>query len=222
MRTSSWTTRLFSICLAATALNAGLARPAAAQLAARSAEEWIKTLEAPARIAGLKIPETIAALKIKPGEVVADLGAGSGAFTTFLATAVRPGGKVYAVDVDEDLLHFIEEKAIETGLGTYVQTVYGDYADPLLPAPVDLAFINDVLHHIEQRAAYLKALAGYMKPTGRIALIDFHPEKGGHRNDPALQIAKDQAHALLAEAGYKPIEEVPLFDDKYFVIYGRK
>jgi ubiquinone/menaquinone biosynthesis C-methylase UbiE len=209
--------------LAALLVAAGIASPAAAQLASRSAEEWIKTLESPARIQGLKIPETMAALKIKPGEVVADLGAGSGVFTTYLAQAVKPGGKVYAVDVDEQLLHHIAEKATETGLGTYVETIFGEYNDPLLPpASIDLAFINDVLHHIEQRSAYLKALAGSMKPAGRIALIDFHPERGGHRNDPALQITKDQAHALMAEAGFKPIEEVALFEDKYFVIYGRK
>jgi ubiquinone/menaquinone biosynthesis C-methylase UbiE len=222
MRMSSSAARQFVRCLAAVLIVAGAARPATAQLGGRSAEEWIKTLESPARLEGLKIPETLAALKIKPGEAVADLGAGSGVFTTFLAQAVRPGGKVYAVDVDEALLAHIDEKAVETGLGTYVQTIFGEFNDPLLPAPVDLAFINDVLHHIEQRSAYLKAVAGYMKPTGRIALIDFHPERGGHRNDPALQITKDQANALLAEAGFKPIEEVNLFEDKYFVIYGRK
>jgi ubiquinone/menaquinone biosynthesis C-methylase UbiE len=208
-------------CVLATLVAVGLARPAAAQLGARSTEEWIKTLESPARIAGLKIPETVAALKIKPGDIVGDLGAGSGAFTVALASAVRPGGKVYAVDVDEGLLHHIEERAVESGLGTYIQTIYGEYNDPLLPPGVDLAFINDVLHHIENRSGYLKALAGYMKPTGRIALIDFHPERGGHRNEPALQVSREHADKLLAEVGFKPVEEVKLFEDKYFVIYGR-
>jgi arsenite methyltransferase len=208
-------------CLLATVVAVGLARPAAAQLGSRSTEEWIKTLESPQRIAGLKIPETVAALKIKPGEIVADLGAGSGAFTVALAGAVRPGGKVYAVDVDEGLLHHIDERAIETGLGTYIQTIYGEYNDPLLPPGVDLAFINDVLHHIEDRAGYLKALAGYLKPGGRVALIDFHPEKGGHRNEPALQVSREQADKLMADAGLKPLEEVKLFEDKYFVIYGK-
>ena len=55
-----------------------------------------------------------------------------------------------------------------------------------------------------------------------IALIDFHPELGGHRDQPALQVSKDTAAALMADAGFKPVEEVNLFTDKYFIIYGRR
>ena len=199
----------------------GLARPATAQLGARTADEWLKTLESPARLANLKIGETMAALKVKPGDVVADIGAGSGVFTMQFAQAVKPGGKAYAVEVDEALLQHIAEKATETGATNYVETVYGEFDDPLLPAPVDLAFIHDVLHHIENRAGYLTALARYMKPGGRIALIDFHPERGGHRNDPTQQVSRSQADALLAGIGFAPIEEIALFEDKYFVVYSK-
>lgn len=203
-------------------LAAGLPRPAAAQLGARSTEEWIKTLESQNRVAGLKIRETIEALKIRPGEIVADVGAGTGIFALQFGAAVRPGGKVYAVEVDEGLVHHIAERATEQGMGTVIETIYGEYTDPLLPAPVDLAFINDVLHHIENRAAYLKALTGYLKPTGRVALIDFYPDKGGHRDQPALQVSREEADALMAAAGLKVLEEVKIFDDKYFVIYVKR
>src|SRR5918999_6272172 len=83
--------------------------PAGAQLGTRTAEEWIKTLESANRIQGLKIQETIAALQLKPGLIVADIGAGTGVFTLPLARAVRPGGTVYAVEVDEKLLAPITE-----------------------------------------------------------------------------------------------------------------
>jgi ubiquinone/menaquinone biosynthesis C-methylase UbiE len=206
--------------LAALAVLGGT-QPASAQLAARSADEWIKTLDSPNRVAGLKVGETLEALKLKPGVIVADVGAGSGIFTMPIARAVRPGGTVYAVDVDEELLHHIAEAATEQGI-INVQTVYGEYTDPILPVPVDLAFISDVLHHIEDRTTYLKNLAKYIKPTGRIALIDFFPEKGGHRGQPDLQISKEQASAMMAAIGFAPVEDIPLFDDKYFVIYGKK
>jgi ubiquinone/menaquinone biosynthesis C-methylase UbiE len=134
---------------------------------------------------------------------------------------VRPGGKVYAVEVDQGLVEHIAERATEQGMGTVIQTIYGEYNDPLLPVPVDLAFINDVLHHIENRPAYLKALSGYLKPGGRVALIDFYPDKGGHRDQPALQISREQADALMAQAGLRPVEEHKIFDDKYFVVYAR-
>jgi arsenite methyltransferase len=193
-----------------------------AQLGGRPAEEWIKTLESPQRIQNLKVNETVAKLGLKPGDVVADLGAGSGIFEGALAGAVGSKGTVYAVDIDQKLLDAINKKAADAHVAN-VKTVLGKFTDPALPASnVDVAFINDVLHHIEDRGAYLKNLGRYLKPTGRIALIDFHPEQGGHRNQPELQVSKEAAAALMAGAGFKPVEEVPLFTDKYFVIYARR
>jgi ubiquinone/menaquinone biosynthesis C-methylase UbiE len=205
-------------------LLVGLSRPVVGQLAPRSAEEWIRTLESPTRVASLKIEETIAKLRLKPGENVADIGSGSGVFVAPLARAVYSStrvGKIYAVDIDQALLDKIERKKVEYGLSN-VMTVLGGYTDPKLPAAdIDLAFINDVLHHIENRAGYLKALARYIRPAGRIAVIDFYPERGGHRDQPALQVTKQQTADWLAAAGFKPIEEHDLFTDKWFVVYGR-
>jgi precorrin-6B methylase 2 len=193
---------------------------AAAQLGTRTAEEWIKTLDADNRIKGLRIQDTIAALKLTPGLIVADIGAGTGVFTLPLARAVRPGGTVYAVEVDEKLLAHISETATEQGVAN-VQPVFGEYHDPLLPVPVDLAFIHDVLHHIEKRAEYVTNLAKYVKPGGRIAVVEFRPGQGGHRTDEAMQVTQQQAAEWMAAAGLKPVEEINLFDDKWYVIYGK-
>ena len=194
--------------------------PARAQLAPRTAEEWINTLETASRLNSLKITETIAALKLKPGQMVADIGAGSGVFSRRLANVVKPGGWVYAVDIDKELLDHISESATEEGIGN-IQTVLGEYDDPNLPDNVDLAFINDVLHHIEHRDVYLKNLAKYLNPGGRVALIEFKPGQGGHANDPSLQISQEQATGWMTAAGLKQLETVDLFPDKYFVIYGK-
>ena len=113
------------------------------------------------------------------------------------------------------------EQATEQGVAN-VQPVFAEYDDPLLPLPVDLAFIHDVLHHIEKRDVYLKNLARYMKPAGRIAVIEFIPGVAGHRDDPKMQLSADQAGALMAQAGFKPVEEIKLFTDKWFVIYGKQ
>src|SRR5436190_18478552 len=198
-----------------------LAVPATAQLASRSAEEWIKTLESPQRIEGLKIDETLAKLKLKPGNIVADIGAGSGVFEAPLAHAVSPGVKVYAVDIEQGLVDHVNQRAAELKL-TNVQGVLGKFTDPNLPVrTIDLALINDVLHHIEDRATYLKNLAGYLKPTGRIAVIDFIPGQGGHLNQPELRITKEQTDGWMAAAGLTRAEELDLFPDKFFVIYSR-
>jgi ubiquinone/menaquinone biosynthesis C-methylase UbiE len=207
-------------CLAVWLGPLGFAVSASAQLAARPTEEWIRTLDSPDRVKGLKIFDVIGKLELKPGETIADIGAGTGVFSIPLAQAVKPG-KVYAVEVDEGLVNHIGEAATEQGMQNVVP-IYGDYGDPLLPEHVDLAFMNDVLHHIEKRPEYLKTLAGYIKPGGRVAIIEFIPEKGGHRNDPSLQVSKEDATGWMASAGFKPVQEVSLFDDRWFVIFGKQ
>jgi ubiquinone/menaquinone biosynthesis C-methylase UbiE len=197
-----------------------LALPAHAQLGARSTEEWVKMLDAQARVAKLKIDEAVAVLKLKPADVVADIGAGSGVFTLPLANAV-PAGRVYAVDIDQGLVDHIAQKAREAKADN-VRAVLGAFTDPQLPArDVDVAFIYDVLHHIEDRAGYLKNLAPYLKRGGRIAVIDFHPELGPHKNDPKLQITREQTREWMAAAGLKVVAEHKLYDDKWYVVYGR-
>ena len=196
------------------------AQPAAAQLAGRSAEEWIRALDSPDRVAGLKIPEVVAALKVKAGQVIADIGAGSGQFSLPLARAVRPGGTLYAVDIDKELIEYVETQATEQGM-VNVKPILGGPTDPMLPVDVDLAFINDVLHHIEDRAGYLSTLSLYLKPGGRIAIIDFRPEQSPHKSDPTLVVSEEQATGWLAAAGLKPVEHISLFTDRWFVVYAK-
>jgi ubiquinone/menaquinone biosynthesis C-methylase UbiE len=200
---------------------AAAAQGAALQLGSRSAEEWVKTLDTPQRIASLKIDEVVAKLRLKPGQTVADIGAGTGLFEGALANAVSPGGTVYAVDVEQGLIDHISQRATDLKVSN-VRVVLGKFTDPALPVrTIDTALINDVLHHIEDRPTYLKNLAGYLKPTGRIAVIDFRPGQGGHLNQPELRITKEQTDGWMAAAGLTRAEELDLFPDKFFVIYSR-
>ena len=197
-----------------------LAPSAGAQRASRAAEDWVATLDSPERVAGLKIPEVVAAMKLRPRDVVVDLGAGSGLFVVPLASAVGPEGKVLAVEIDRNFFPYIQRKAKAAGVMN-VQTIAGDPTDPKLPEPVDLALLHDVMHHIENPAAYIKSLAKYLKPTARIVIVDYLAMQGPHRDDPSLQVGKEDAAKLLAAIGFKPVEDVALFPDKYFVIYQR-
>ena len=212
------------VCLAGAILT-GSAMEARAQLAARKADEWVNTLEGPRRVASMKMDETLAALSLKPGMVVADIGAGSGLFSRPIAKAVAPSGKVYAVDIQQDLLDYIDKRDQEEHIAN-VRTVLGAFDDPKLPErDVDLAFINDVLHHIEKRGAYLKALSAYLKPAGRIAIIEMNKDDPNtpHRNQPELLVGRDEILKWMSDAGFKLVEEhAGLFPGtKWFLIFGR-
>src|SRR5438132_4717611 len=197
---------------------------ASAQLGSRETKEWIQNLDRPERIAGLKIDKGLSVLKLKPGDNVADIGAGTGAFSLPFAKAAAPSGKVYAVDIDPGLLDYIAQKAKKENVDN-IQTVKGEFSDPKVPArDVDLAFFHDVLHHIENRQAYLKALATYIKPTGRIALIEMNRDdpKTPHRNNPQMLLSKDEVKNWMAAAGFYPAEEFDVFGNpKWFIIYTR-
>ncbi|HEX4595425.1 MAG TPA: methyltransferase domain-containing protein [Bryobacteraceae bacterium] len=213
------------LCLLGGLLGFGVI-PSRAQLAPRKADEWEKTLESPRRAATQKVDEVLSDLSLKPGMIVADIGAGSGFFSRPLAKAVSPGGKVYAVDIQQGLLDFINKRDAEEHIGN-IQTVLGEFDDPKIPARnVDLAFINDVLHHIEHRAVYLKALGTYIKPGGRVAIIEMNKDdpNTGHKNQPELLVAREDIVKWMADAGFKLVEEHPdLFPGtKWFLIFGKK
>ena len=194
------------------------------QLGSRTAEEWADRLEREERVQGLKIEEVVAGLSLKPGDTVADIGAGTGVFSRPFAKAIGSSGTLFAVEVDQDLLDIIGERAAKENLGN-ISTVLGEYEDPKLPTrDLDVAFFHDVLHHIENRQDYLKATASYLNPEGRIVVIDMirdHPD-AGHKDQPEMHISQDEVEAWMKDAGLTLIEEVDLFEDKFFLVFGRR
>jgi len=195
---------------------------APAQLGSRSADDWASVLDREQRVSGLKIEEVVALLKLKPGDVVADIGAGTGVFSGPLAQAVAPTGTLLAVDIDQGLLDHIAQRAKEENIKN-IQPILGEFDDPNLPTRVDVAFFHDVLHHIEHRQAYLKKLATYLEPDGRVVVIDliFDRPDGPHRNQPEMHISQEQVRRWMAAAGFPVMQEIDLFDNKFFVVFRR-
>jgi ubiquinone/menaquinone biosynthesis C-methylase UbiE len=211
---------LTCVILVAATLDAGVL--AARQLASRPAEEWTKVLDAANRVAGLRIDEIVPRLQLKPGDVVADIGAGSGLFEVQLAKAVSPGGTVYAVDIDEGFFADIQKRAAEAGLNN-VRTVLGKFTDPNLPVKnVDVVFFHDVLHHVEDRAAYLKSLGPYLKPAGRVVIIDYEAGQGPHGKQPELQVTREQLAPWMTAAGFRQSDDIKLFSDRYYLVFSKR
>lgn len=210
------------VVVATMCLMCAWASPSAAQLGSRPAEEWIKTLDGPQRVASMRIPEIVAALKLQPGQTVADIGAGSGLLEPPLAKAVGPKGRVFAVEIDAGFFPEIRKRTADAQVAN-VETVLGKFTDPALPVKnVDLALFHDVIHHVEDRSTYLKTLAGYLAPGGRIALVDFEAGKGPHRDNPQLEASREQLLGWMKDAGFTLAEDVKMFDDRYFLIFVRR
>jgi 2-polyprenyl-3-methyl-5-hydroxy-6-metoxy-1,4-benzoquinol methylase len=138
------------------------------------AEDWVARFDDPERDAWQKPDEVIAALALRPNDVVADVGAGTGYFTVRLAKAV-PDGKVLASDVEPDMVRYLRERAAKDGLANVV-AVQGEATDPKLPERANVILIVDVLHHVEDRRAFLTTLAGQLADGGRIVVVDFEPD----------------------------------------------
>ena len=163
----------------------------------------------------------VAALNVQAGQIVADVGAGSGAVSGPLAIATGPTGVMYAVDIDAGLLAHIQQRAAQQKL-LNIRTVLGDVNDPKLPERVDVAFMNDVLHHVADRGTYLKNLASHLKPSGRLAIVDFHPAQSPHAAQPDLTVSEAQTEGWLQAAGLTLSEKVKLFDDRFYLIYVKR
>ncbi len=182
------------------------------------AEQWAKYFDDPQRDSWQKPHEIISALKLAPDAAVADIGAGTGYFSVRFAHML-PQGRVYAVDVEPDMVKYLAERAKKENL-TNLTPIAAAPDDPHLPAPVDLAIFVDVLHHVNDRAGYLEKLRASLKPGGRVAIIDF---KGDAPMGPpkSARIPPERVKADFKRAGYALADEHTFLPDQYFLVFRR-
>ena len=163
----------------------------------------------------------ITALNIRPGDRVADLGSGGGYFTFRLAEAVGPAGQVYAVDIDRDMVDLIAKRVKQETLSN-IEPVLAKPDDPLLPkAGVDLIFTSNTYHHIDKRIAYFANLRKYLRPGGRVAIIDFDRRswfEGLFRHYTPTEFIKPE----MEQAGYSLQEDLDFLDRQSFLIFTAK
>lgn len=191
-------------------------QPAGQSRGGRSAEEYIKLLESERRIEGLQVAKVVESLKVRPDDRVCDLGAGSGLFTRPLARKAGGKGVVYAVDIDSEMLKHVERTAQEQKLAN-IKPILASETDPKLPEPVDLITIFDTLHHIGNRGEYLKGLKKYLRPGGRVAVIDFSRDwPAGHEK---MVYTVGDLEGWMTAAGFKRVEQYDFLDNNFFVVY---
>jgi predicted methyltransferase len=118
----------------------------------------------------------IEALELKPGMVIADIGAGSGYYTSRMAKKVAPSGRVVATDIQPGMIALLERRIKAEELAN-VTTVLGAMDDPRLPpGTIDLAIMVDVYHELQQPQLFLQRLKPAFKPGGRLVLLEYRKE----------------------------------------------
>ena len=177
---------------------------------------YLTTLESEGRVRSLQVERVIETLEVVPGQVVVDLGAGTGLFSRPLARAVGPGGTAYAVDINADLLAHIERTAVEQGLDNLV-AVQATTDDPQIPEPADLILICDTLHHISNRPTYLTSLRHYLRPGGRVAVIDFFESV---HLAPSMHYSLEELDGWARAAGFTKAASYDFLDSNFFVVYS--
>lgn len=207
---------LMLVCAALAAAPARAQSPHSHRHDFSGAEHWARVFDDPARDAWQMPHEVIQALAIQPDAAVADIGAGTGYFAMRLAHFV-PRGRVYAVDVEPDMVKYLTERAARDGLGN-VSAVRGAPDDARLPGKIDLALLVDVYHHIAQRERYFRKLAQSLKPGGRVAIIDFNTASS-IGPPPSQRITATRVAAEMSEAGFELVAEHRFLPNQYFLIF---
>jgi ubiquinone/menaquinone biosynthesis C-methylase UbiE len=195
--------------------------PTAAELqhAHRDTKAYIAMLEGPARDAYQKPDEVVRALALKPGETVADIGSGSGYFTLRLAKAVGDTGHVYGVDIDPDLVRYLNRRIRNAGLRN-VQTVLSEPDDPLLPdRSIDRFLIVDTWHHIDNQERYLALMKKLLKPGGQIVMIDYQKRELPVGPPMSMKIARGDLVRQMVENGFRLEKEHTFLPYQYFLVF---
>lgn len=164
--------------------------------------------------------EVVEQLAITPGSRVADLGAGGGYFTWYLAEAVGPQGTVYAVDIDETGLNLIAKSSAARKV-TNVKLIRALAHDAKLPEAVDLVFSCDTYHHMTDRVAYFQKLALSLTTNGRVAILDLHPH-GFFSGFLGHGTAKEDVRREMEAAGYRHEGDFNVVDSQHFQVFARK
>jgi len=175
-----------------------------------------KSFDDPARDAWQLPDRVIAALALKPGQIVADIGSGTGYFTVRLAkSAAAP--KVYGADIEPAMVTYLRERAAKEGLGNIV-AVEAAADTPNLPEPVDLVLIVDTYHHIGSREMYFSKLRSSLKPGGRVAIVDFRPDSP-EGPPKEFRFSPEKFQAEMSKAGYKLAQQYDFLPRQNFLIF---
>lgn len=173
-------------------------------------EVWVERFEGEGREVYDYRHELVEAIGLQPGQVVADVGAGTGLFEPLLAHKVGADGLVYAEDIAQEFIDHIQKKAAEAGLSN-IHTVLGDEHSVRLPEnSTDVVYICDAYHHFVYYKDMLRSIHSALKPGGQLFLVEFDKESGASNNflKNHIRATKEQFTAEIEAGGFQLSDDV--------------
>ncbi|MFM8477991.1 MAG: methyltransferase domain-containing protein, partial [Planctomycetaceae bacterium] len=186
-------------------------------------KQFTERFEIESREVFAKREEILKAIQLKPTDVVADIGAGTGLFTRLFAAQLGPEGRVIAVDIARRFLDHIEVTCRERNLRNVETLLCTDDSTQLPPNSVDVAFICDTYHHFEFPLKTMTSLRKALKPGGRVIVVDFRRVEGESTEWTMNHVRAGQEvfEAEIAQAGFRRVQEVQeLLKENYMLIFS--
>lgn len=180
-------------------------------------------LERSARDAEQRPDEVVAAMGLRNGDVVADIGCGTGYFTRRLARAVGPTGSVYAVDIQPEMLERLRAGLVKEGLSNVV-AILGENDDPKLPAgTIAWALLVDVYHEFQNPKAMLAGLRRGLAPSGKVALVEYRAEGDSAAHiSPRHRMSVDQILREWLPAGFTLERREEFLPTQHLLVFARR
>jgi ubiquinone/menaquinone biosynthesis C-methylase UbiE len=187
-----------------------------AQVMSAAGSDW---LDRPERESEEQPDKALEALAIKRGMVVADVGAGSGYMSFKMAKLVGPSGKVYANDVQPEMLEKLRGRAQRDKIAN-VETVLGTETDPKLPAGgIDLILMVDVYHEFSQPQAMLDRMRESLKPGGRLVLVEYRKEDPKVPIRPEHKMSVADVRTEVEAEGYQFDQVIEVLPRQHIIIF---
>lgn len=187
-------------------------------------QQWVERFEREGREV-YDLREKIAdATRVDSGEIVADIGAGTGLFSRLFAQRVAEQGKVYAVDISEEFIRNIERLARAQGLAN-IEGIVNSGRDTGLPSnTVDIVFTCDTYHHFEYPQSMLASIHAALKADGRLVVIDFIKDPAISSDWVMGHVRADKQSVIreIERAGFKLAEEFDFLRQNYFLVFRKK
>jgi ubiquinone/menaquinone biosynthesis C-methylase UbiE len=189
-----------------------------AHVMGHQAADW---LERPERDEEEHTEKLVEQLKAKPGDVVADIGAGTGYFSRRLAKKVVPNGFVFAVDIQREMLDLLTNSMASAGI-TNVRAVLGTITDPNLPPDsVDLALMVDVYHEFDHPFEMTHAITRALKPGGRVAFVEFRGEDPAVPIKPLHKMTEAQVKKEMSLLPLEWVETIGVLPRQHIIVFKK-